>query len=69
MRCSAIELRRYLRSSAILSIVSFKRIFAESENWKGTMLPIGGYKFRNLSSLYFDTYDAKDTCAFAGDTS
>lgn len=45
MKGSAIERRRRFRGSEVLSIVSFKRTFAESENWKGMMLPTGLYSY------------------------
>jgi hypothetical protein len=68
MRGLAVERTRHLRSSAVLSIVSFKRTFAESGSWERAMLQTGWYKLRNRFSLYFDTLDAQDTCALAGDT-
>ncbi len=69
MKSSAIERRRRFRGSAGLSIVSFKRTYAERENWKGMMSPTGLYKLRNRFSLHFDTCDPQDTCALAGDSS
>jgi hypothetical protein len=56
MKISVIELKRRFQGSAALSMTSFKRTIAESENWKGTTLPTGWYKLKNHVFLYFDSY-------------
>jgi hypothetical protein len=53
MKGLAIELKRRLQDSVVLSTSSFKNTFTESERRRGMMLQTGLYKLRDYLFPYF----------------